>query len=140
MDKYEKRRHYYGTHGFSTPENISVTRTKVDKKELNYLGLFREYTPLARTTVDWDTNLVLEIEKETGKSKTDFTFIPNIQKVGGWHGSDFNNNGGFRISKQSLQDIVNQMDDVDQLIITAPDSLNQEAFDKIVNEIKESNK
>ena len=99
-----------------------------------YKGTWASAYPIARTHINpcgtitsWLTLVIHKGDNATRPFQVD---IENIAEAGGYHGEDWNSNGGFRLSKANLLAIAAGMEDDDLLHVECPDKLTERWFDR----------
>ena len=130
--KYENRFWYSGN-------GLRSSIVKDNSIEGRFIGQASEYNPIDSTTTHFNNPLCLVIRRTINHDTESVrpVNLPGFRagRVGGYHSSEFNCNGGFSLSKKEVQQIVDVMADEDEFLIVAPDSINWNTFDKGVREV-----
>lgn len=104
----------------------------LNEAAVNYIGSFSEFNPIAAEYIVGGGTLALYVRKESSESinqQKEFR-VPGLEPSRGlsYHGSDFNNNDSFELTKQQLLQIAHAMDDTDTLQIAVFDEFDDEVF------------
>ena len=139
--KYELKHHAYKpTIGGKSIPNSKMINDLGDNA-IHYIGTFSEYNPIGMASIFHPgSTMTAVVVKKTCSIYPQKQFQLegfHLDEGGGYHSTDFNNNGCMRFRRNDLLRIANSMDEEDSLLIAVPDTFNKEQFDWDIKSICE---